>query len=145
MAGGKQGPGAFSRWMQHRMNARMNRKVRRGRGTFMGMDVLILHTVGRRSGQPHETPPAWKDIATAQPRYVKEARPARGPQGQLSVQGRSFSGFRTAQMRLIRSSSTSKAITSTMAPSCSAASPGRPLTLRSRSVRPAVLEAMLTM
>jgi deazaflavin-dependent oxidoreductase (nitroreductase family) len=52
-------PGAFSRWMQHRMNGRMNRKVRRGRGTFMGMDVLILHTVGHRSGEPRETPVAW--------------------------------------------------------------------------------------
>jgi deazaflavin-dependent oxidoreductase (nitroreductase family) len=57
---GKQGtPGAFSRWMQHRMNARMNRKIRRGRGKFMGMDVLILHTVGRQSGEPRETPIAW--------------------------------------------------------------------------------------
>lgn len=45
--------------MQHRMNARMNRKVRRGRGEFMGMDVLILHTLGRRSGEPRETPVAW--------------------------------------------------------------------------------------
>jgi F420H(2)-dependent quinone reductase len=44
--------------MQHRMNARTNRKVRGGRGTFMGMDVLILHTLGRRSGQPRETPVA---------------------------------------------------------------------------------------
>jgi deazaflavin-dependent oxidoreductase (nitroreductase family) len=52
-------PGALSRWMQQRMNARMNRKVRRGRGAFMGMDVLILNTVGRRSGQPRETPVAW--------------------------------------------------------------------------------------
>jgi deazaflavin-dependent oxidoreductase (nitroreductase family) len=52
-------PGALSRWMQHRMNARMNRKVRRGRGKFMSMDVLILHTVGRRSGQQRETPVAW--------------------------------------------------------------------------------------
>ncbi|MFI0446897.1 nitroreductase family deazaflavin-dependent oxidoreductase [Actinomadura sp. 6N118] len=52
-------PGAFSRWMQQKMNARMNRKVRRGRGTFMGMDVLILNTVGRRSGRPRETPVAW--------------------------------------------------------------------------------------
>ena len=52
-------PGALSRWMQRKMNARMNRKVRRGRGTFMGMDVLILNTVGRRSGQPRETPLAW--------------------------------------------------------------------------------------
>ncbi|WP_129669590.1 nitroreductase/quinone reductase family protein [Phytoactinopolyspora endophytica] len=52
-------PGAFSRWMQRTMNARTNRKIRRGRGTFMGMDVLILNTVGRRSGQPRETPLAW--------------------------------------------------------------------------------------
>jgi deazaflavin-dependent oxidoreductase (nitroreductase family) len=49
-------PGAFSRWMQRTMNARMNRKIRRGRAEFMGMDVLILNTVGRRSGQPRETP-----------------------------------------------------------------------------------------
>ena len=41
------------------MNARMNRKVRRGRGKFMGMDVLILHTVGHRSGEVRETPVAW--------------------------------------------------------------------------------------
>ena len=52
-------PGALSRWMQRKMNARMNRKVRGGHGDFMGMDVLILHTVGRRSGQPRETPVAW--------------------------------------------------------------------------------------
>nr|MDT0663527.1 nitroreductase family deazaflavin-dependent oxidoreductase [Micromonospora sp. DSM 115978] len=41
------------------MNARIIRKMRRGRGTFMGMDVLILHTEGRRSGQPRQTPVAW--------------------------------------------------------------------------------------
>lgn len=52
-------PGAFSRWMQQRANARVNRKIRGGRGTFMGMDVLILNTVGRRTGQPRETPVAW--------------------------------------------------------------------------------------
>lgn len=52
-------PGPVSRWMQQKMNARMNRKIRRGRGDFMGMNVLILHTVGRRSGQPRETPVAW--------------------------------------------------------------------------------------
>jgi deazaflavin-dependent oxidoreductase (nitroreductase family) len=56
--GSRGGPGAVSRWVQHRMNARMSRKIRGGRGTFMGMDVLILHTVGRRSGQPRETPVA---------------------------------------------------------------------------------------
>ena len=52
-------PGAFSRWMQRTMNARTNRRIRSGRGTFMGMDLLILNTVGRRSGQPRETPVAW--------------------------------------------------------------------------------------
>ncbi len=57
---GKPGtPGALSRWVQRKMNARMNSKVRRGRGRFMGMDVLILNTVGSRSGQPRETPVAW--------------------------------------------------------------------------------------
>jgi deazaflavin-dependent oxidoreductase (nitroreductase family) len=41
------------------MNARTNAKIRRGRGSFMGMDLLILHTVGRRSGQPRQSPVAW--------------------------------------------------------------------------------------
>jgi deazaflavin-dependent oxidoreductase (nitroreductase family) len=50
---------AFSRWMQRKANARMSRKIRGGRGGFMGMEVLILNTVGRRSGQPRETPVAW--------------------------------------------------------------------------------------
>lgn len=52
-------PGPVSRWFLHKMNARVNRKIRRGRGKAMGMDVLILNTVGRRSGQPRETPLAW--------------------------------------------------------------------------------------
>ncbi|GAD81834.1 nitroreductase family deazaflavin-dependent oxidoreductase [Nocardia asteroides NBRC 15531] len=55
----KNSHGGFSRWMQHRMNARMNRKIRGGNGTFMGMDVLILNTVGRRSGAPRQTPISW--------------------------------------------------------------------------------------
>ncbi len=53
------GPGKFSRWLQQRANTRMNRKIRGGRGSFMGMDVLVLNTVGRRSGEPRETPVAW--------------------------------------------------------------------------------------
>lgn len=52
-------PGALSRWIQRTMNARTNRKIRRGRGHFMGMDVLILNTVGRQSGLQRETPLAW--------------------------------------------------------------------------------------
>ncbi|NYI77318.1 nitroreductase family deazaflavin-dependent oxidoreductase [Nocardioides panzhihuensis] len=54
-------PGKLSRWMQHRANARLIRKVRKGKGKFWGMDVLVLHTVGRRSGEPRETPLAWFD------------------------------------------------------------------------------------
>jgi deazaflavin-dependent oxidoreductase (nitroreductase family) len=52
-------PGRFSRWMQQKANARLARKIRGGRGQFMGMDVLILNTVGKRSGQRRETPVAW--------------------------------------------------------------------------------------
>ncbi len=53
------GPGAVSRWLQRTANARTNRRIRRGRSRLMGMDMLILRTVGRRSGQPRETPLAW--------------------------------------------------------------------------------------
>ena len=52
-------PGRFSRWMQRRSNERLVRKVRGGKATFLGMDVLVLHTVGRRSGVPRETPLMW--------------------------------------------------------------------------------------
>ncbi|MES9537105.1 MULTISPECIES: nitroreductase family deazaflavin-dependent oxidoreductase [unclassified Actinomadura] len=52
-------PGAVSRWVQRTMNARIIGKVRRGRGTFMGMDVLVLDTVGRRTGRRRETPVSW--------------------------------------------------------------------------------------
>lgn len=58
MAKSGSGHRAFSRWMQHRTNARMIREVRNGKGAFMGMDVLILKTVGRKSGQLRETPVA---------------------------------------------------------------------------------------
>jgi hypothetical protein len=34
----RRSPGAVSRWVQHLMNARMSAKIRRNRGTFMGMD-----------------------------------------------------------------------------------------------------------
>jgi deazaflavin-dependent oxidoreductase (nitroreductase family) len=52
-------PGAFSRWIQRTMNARTSRRIHAGRDKFMGMDVLVLHTLGRRSGEPRETPLAW--------------------------------------------------------------------------------------
>jgi O-acetylserine/cysteine efflux transporter len=53
---------------------------------------------------------------------------------QPRVQGRSFSGLRTTQMCLIRPPATSNANTVTVTPSCSATSPGWPLTARSRNV-----------
>ncbi|HEY0119292.1 MAG TPA: nitroreductase/quinone reductase family protein [Cellulomonas sp.] len=34
-------------------------RVRRKGGTTMGMNVLVLRTVGRTSGEPRETPVAW--------------------------------------------------------------------------------------
>lgn len=49
----------LSRWIRHRANGRIIRTVRRGTGSLMGMDVLVLTTVGRRSGKPRETPVAW--------------------------------------------------------------------------------------
>jgi hypothetical protein len=52
------GPGGVSRWVQRTMNVRRNARIRRGRDSFMGMDVLILHTVGK----------------PAQPRYGKYQR-----------------------------------------------------------------------
>ncbi|WP_067704983.1 nitroreductase/quinone reductase family protein [Nocardia jejuensis] len=53
------GPGPVSRWFQLRMNARANKRIRKGKGSFMGMDLLILTTVGKRSGQPRQSPVAW--------------------------------------------------------------------------------------
>ncbi|MBF6226039.1 nitroreductase family deazaflavin-dependent oxidoreductase [Nocardia abscessus] len=53
------GPRALSRWFQRKMNARTNARIRRKGGKFMGMDLLILHTVGRRSGQQRESPVTW--------------------------------------------------------------------------------------
>jgi deazaflavin-dependent oxidoreductase (nitroreductase family) len=52
-------PGALSRWVQRTMNARTAKKIRGGRDKMMGMDVLILKTVGRRSGESRETPLGW--------------------------------------------------------------------------------------
>jgi deazaflavin-dependent oxidoreductase (nitroreductase family) len=53
------GPSALSRWMQLRMNARAMKRFRRKGGQFMGMDLLVLHTVGSRSGRPRQSPLAW--------------------------------------------------------------------------------------
>ncbi|MEU3272881.1 nitroreductase/quinone reductase family protein [Saccharomonospora sp. NPDC006951] len=52
-------PGKLSLWFQRRMNARTNTRIRRKGGKVMGMDLLILHTVGRRSGAQRESPITW--------------------------------------------------------------------------------------
>ena len=81
-------PGRFSRWMQRRSNERLVRKVRGGTATFMGMDVLVLHTVGRRSGAPRETPLMWLPDEGAAHREVPEqgraAVPARAARPAMS-------------------------------------------------------------
>lgn len=59
-SGRKKGsPNAFSLWMQRKLNARTTAKLRRKGGKYLGMDMLILHTTGRRTGQPRETPITW--------------------------------------------------------------------------------------
>lgn len=54
-------PGRFSRWLQHTANARTTTKIRTRGGTQMGMELLVLHTVGRRSGDPRQNPLAFVD------------------------------------------------------------------------------------
>ncbi|GAA1985832.1 hypothetical protein GCM10009718_23990 [Isoptericola halotolerans] len=54
-------PGRFSRWLQHTANARTVARLRRRGGRQMGMDLLVLHTVGRRSGAPRQNPLAFVD------------------------------------------------------------------------------------
>lgn len=81
-------------------------------------------------------------VASVWPRCGLGAGPCRSRSGRRGVgtapqplrQGRSFSGFRTAQIRLIRSPAISNANTVTMVPSCRATKPGRPLTVHSRNV-----------
>jgi deazaflavin-dependent oxidoreductase (nitroreductase family) len=52
--GAKQ-PGRVFRWM----NRLVMRRARRTEGKTMGMNLLVLTTVGRKSGQPRQTPLAW--------------------------------------------------------------------------------------
>lgn len=52
--GAKQ-PGRTFRWM----NRLLMRRARRTHRTTMGMNLLVLTTVGRKSGQPRSTPLAW--------------------------------------------------------------------------------------
>ncbi|WP_067660470.1 nitroreductase family deazaflavin-dependent oxidoreductase [Nocardia harenae] len=50
---------SLSLWFQRTTNARTATRIRRKGGAMMGMEMLILHTVGRRSGEPRETPLSW--------------------------------------------------------------------------------------
>ncbi|OLT46366.1 nitroreductase [Saccharomonospora sp. CUA-673] len=59
MATKNAGPSGLSRWLQRRANSSTANRIRRKGGRSMGMDLLILHTVGHRSGEPRETPLAW--------------------------------------------------------------------------------------
>ena len=54
--GTRQPNGRFFRWM----NTLTARRLRRSsNGRVMGFNALILHTVGRRSGQPRMNPVGW--------------------------------------------------------------------------------------
>ncbi len=52
---GARQPGRGFRWM----NRLLMRRARRSEGKTMGMNLLVLTTVGRRSGQPRSNPLAW--------------------------------------------------------------------------------------
>lgn len=52
---GARQPGRLFRWMNRLLMGRARRTDRR----TMGMNLLVLTTVGRRSGQPRSTPLAW--------------------------------------------------------------------------------------
>jgi deazaflavin-dependent oxidoreductase (nitroreductase family) len=54
--GTRQPNGRFFRWV----NSMMARRLRRSTdGKMMGFNAMILHTVGRRSGEPRTNPVGW--------------------------------------------------------------------------------------
>ena len=54
--GARQPNGRFFRWT----NTLMARRLRRSKdGRMIGFNALVLHTVGRRSGQPRTNPVGW--------------------------------------------------------------------------------------
>jgi deazaflavin-dependent oxidoreductase (nitroreductase family) len=67
---GTRQPGALVRWMN---KFTMKRIVRKGGGRMMGMDALVLTTIGRKSGEPRMSPVArfpeedgtWLIVASA--------------------------------------------------------------------------------
>ena len=54
--GTRQPNGRFFRWVNALMAWRLRRS---GDGMMMGFNALVLHTVGRRSGQPRTNPVGW--------------------------------------------------------------------------------------
>jgi len=54
--GARQPSGFVARWMNKVMANRLRRK---GGGKFMGMDALVLTTVGRKSGLERSNPVGW--------------------------------------------------------------------------------------
>ncbi|MEV0292879.1 nitroreductase/quinone reductase family protein [Nocardia sp. NPDC050710] len=54
--GARQPSGRIAMWMNKFMAKRLRRK---GDGKFMGMDALVLTTLGRKTGVERSTPVAW--------------------------------------------------------------------------------------
>ncbi|WP_156095096.1 nitroreductase/quinone reductase family protein [Nocardia lijiangensis] len=54
--GARQPSGRIAAWMNKLMAKRLGRK---GDGKFMGMDALVLTTLGRKTGVERSTPVAW--------------------------------------------------------------------------------------
>lgn len=74
-------PGPFTRWVRQRMASQHRRK-----GRFLGMDVLFITTVGRKSGEHRETPVAWfPDGPDAWLVVASAAGAARNPDWYLNI------------------------------------------------------------
>jgi deazaflavin-dependent oxidoreductase (nitroreductase family) len=48
-----------SGWLFRTLNGLMMNRIRRSRGKTMGMDALVLNTVGAKTGQPRSSPLAY--------------------------------------------------------------------------------------
>ncbi|WP_402463557.1 nitroreductase/quinone reductase family protein [Isoptericola aurantiacus] len=48
-------------WLFRTVNKFVSGPIKRSSGSFMGMDTLVLTTIGRKSGEPRSAPVAWFD------------------------------------------------------------------------------------
>jgi deazaflavin-dependent oxidoreductase (nitroreductase family) len=72
--GARQPNGRAWRWL----NRLVAPVIRRLGGRFIGIDILVLHTIGRRSGEPRMTPVSWLPAADGSRLIIASAAGAPG-------------------------------------------------------------------